>query len=225
MAGVASKILSPATLFVPPSTWWIFSRFYRAAIDKATSLLPRTSLSGLHQTSERPTVAHCTARAPRVGRCMPRATDTMPPSAGIRVLFVPYNPQSSTEPNPEDKPEISKQKHAAREYHRKAKLSRRTKALGASASSTSRNPPLSTQHRDAAMNAQPLTQARNLPSRNNPRAIRSSPMDVGVGSLDPFNVCVRGNVPSYVHEMLDHGMWPRPGVSGLLNQEAMLKWS
>ncbi|KAK7890698.1 hypothetical protein LTR67_007907 [Exophiala xenobiotica] len=135
--------------------------------------------------------------------------------AGTRILFVPYRPPRSSKQAPDDS-EISLQKHAAREYHRKAKLERLAKAYA-----SSRPPPGQRQQeaspRKSGGQGSRRQAHQKLPGMNAFR-IRAeassdcpSPLDVGVGQMDPFNVLMRRDVPPYVQEMLAHALsyqWP-----------------
>ncbi len=140
--------------------------------------------------------------------------------AETRTLFVPYRP-SQTSKAPTDESEISLQRHAAREYHRKAKLLRQA------------NTPRTRKSRRRVQNKKTRTlQGEDLqvsciggdaeapshrprqkfPGMNTFRIKQDTtsgsyllPHDVGAGVLDPFNVSVRWDVPRYVQEMLDHG--------------------
>ncbi|KAI1629914.1 hypothetical protein EDD37DRAFT_75126 [Exophiala viscosa] len=150
----------------------------------------------------------------------------MAPGNETRILFVPYRPSPAAE-QPSERSEISLQKHAAREYHRKAKVARLAKAYTGS----NAQPP----HQRNALGKPPtqvtrlLSQAdereawrRNAPSQRIPgtntfrirtaaAANLQSPTDVGVGKVDPFNVLIRQNTPQYVQEMLDYAVsyqWP-----------------
>lgn len=123
------------------------------------------------------------------------------------VFFVPYRPQSKAKtkpPTPDDEPVISPQKHAAREYHRKAKLDRLAKLNAL-------------HHRHARSTSVPVS-ALGSESSTRPPLSRSntSPVekelhqsfavyDAGTGQLDPFNACVPSGVPSYALDILDYG--------------------
>ena len=116
----------------------------------------------------------------------------------MRVLFVPYSPSKASQKRGETS-DISPQKHAAREHHRKAKLlkkaARKDDQLAAHADGKEL-----TRHR-SRWNVQ-------WPHNDNeepPHAIREPRTILGEGRLDPFDAyCTRGQ-PLIVHEMLDHG--------------------
>ncbi|KIW94709.1 uncharacterized protein Z519_04686 [Cladophialophora bantiana CBS 173.52] len=122
-------------------------------------------------------------------------------AGGTNVFFVPYRPHSKSKKPPSDASAISQQKHAAREYHRKAKLERLAK-LNA----------IHNRHaRSSSADPQPGASSRPLLLRN-----KSFPtdedydrtfavFDVGTGKLDPFNACVPSGVPSYALDILDYG--------------------
>ncbi|KAJ9640592.1 hypothetical protein H2204_003220 [Knufia peltigerae] len=153
-----------------------------------------------------------------------------------RLLFIPYRPISGTKKTPAG-PGISLQKHAAREYHRKAKLARLARAYANSSSSHNvRDDPGTGFRRDRSgqgsrrqgAGVDDVSTSHQKSSRDddddekNAFLMRTedvavthrppSPLDVvGVGQLDPFNVLIRRNVPHYVQEMLDHALshqWP-----------------
>lgn len=151
-----------------------------------------------------------------------RADPSMPPVAETRVLFIPYRPSQSSKQAPET--EISLQKHAAREYHRKAKLLRHA----ARPSRLAAHPRGQTKQTRTRSNALPTREPQNLGDDEDTPAISRrarrqnfpgtnafrirrytpsspSPHDIGVGQLDPFSVSIRRNAPRYVQEMLDHG--------------------
>ncbi len=142
---------------------------------------------------------------------------------GTRVLFVPYRPPRSSKQVPDDS-EISLQKHAAREYHRKAKLERLAKAYAGS-----RPPPGPQEALRKSARQGPQGNAQNdcfdkgkhqrlsgmnafrIRTEASSNSVCPSPLDVGVGQMDPFNVLMRRDVPHYVQEMLAHAVsyqWP-----------------
>ena len=120
------------------------------------------------------------------------------------ILFVPYRPSYSSKPLSADISMISQQKHAAREYHRKAKLQRTARRAG---TTHKRQPHASIDiYVDPSNNpSRPFQPRKNtFPDRTvstQYHIIR----DVGSGQLDPFHVCVPEGIPNYVLEMLDHG--------------------
>ncbi|EXJ71060.1 uncharacterized protein A1O5_06053 [Cladophialophora psammophila CBS 110553] len=122
-------------------------------------------------------------------------------AGGTNVFFVPYRPHSKSKKPPSDESAISQQKHAAREYHRKAKLERVAKLTA-----------IHNRHaRSSSADPQPGASSRPLLLRN-----KSFPtdedcnrtfavFDVGTGKPDPFNACVPSGVPSYALDILDYG--------------------
>ncbi|OAL33855.1 hypothetical protein AYO20_06866 [Fonsecaea nubica] len=117
------------------------------------------------------------------------------------VFFVPYRPHSKSKKPSSGEPAISQQKHAAREYHRKAKLERLAKLNAVhnrDARSASESPPPGISSRP------PLLRNKTFPEdeiRNRTFAV----FDVGTGVLDPFNACVPSGVPSYALDILAYG--------------------
>ncbi|OAG45406.1 hypothetical protein AYO21_00040 [Fonsecaea monophora] len=117
------------------------------------------------------------------------------------VFFVPYRPHSKSKKPSSGEPAISQQKHAAREYHRKAKLERLAKLNAIhnrDARSASESPPPGISSRP------PLLRNKTFPEddiRNRTFAV----FDVGTGVLDPFNACIPSGVPSYALDILDYG--------------------
>ena len=150
----------------------------------------------------------------------------MGPVTETRVLFIPYRPTSASE-QAASRAEISLQKHAAREYHRKAKLSRQGKPKTKDSrrrrqSTGSRKPSQTSSTEDPQLLGKnesprapsPMPPCQSLPGTNAflikpPTTFCPLPIDVGVGKLDPFNVSIRRDVPRYALEMLDHGKHPR----------------
>ncbi|KAK4939685.1 hypothetical protein LTR10_020075 [Elasticomyces elasticus] len=149
----------------------------------------------------------------------------MAPGAETRVLFVPYRPSHAAEQGSEAS-EISLQKHAAREYHRKAKLARLEKAYAGSDAPPPHQRRATRKQSTLVRRVRPdnddieewsrRTSCQTLPGTNTLRirtaaADSQSPVDVGVGKLDPFNVLIRRDTPRYVQEMLDYAVsyqWP-----------------
>lgn len=125
-------------------------------------------------------------------------------SSNTKVFFVPYRPPSSSKKLSSDDSTISRQKHAAREYHRKAKLQR----LADFNISHTRHARSQSDHIQESL---PSSSSRRLLPRKKGRLTDKDDekpppvLDVGTGHLDPFNVCVPTAVPPYVLEMLDHG--------------------
>ncbi|RMZ91674.1 hypothetical protein DV736_g1092, partial [Chaetothyriales sp. CBS 134916] len=119
-----------------------------------------------------------------------------------RVLFVRYQPgrPSSHSSNGE----ISQQKHAAREYHRKAKEKRRSARQAED-----------TANDEALAQAGPLmgsTHKVMLPRSKSTQALVPSPArGLGGGSVDPFNSYTVKDLSPHAHRMLDYSLtyqWP-----------------
>lgn len=157
----------------------------------------------------------------------------MAPDTETRVLFVPYRPSRESKQASEGS-ELSVQKHAAREYHRKAKIVRLEKAYAAS--KTQHPPPrgkvpckpptheslLETENDDVEEWRDEVS-CQTLPGTNAFRiriaaATSRSPIDVGVGKVDPFNVLIRRDTPQYVQEMLDYGKCSVNSTATCLNR-------
>ncbi|OAP54972.1 hypothetical protein AYL99_10672 [Fonsecaea erecta] len=117
------------------------------------------------------------------------------------VFFVPYRPNSRSPKPSSGEPAMSQQKHAAREYHRKAKLERLAKLNAIhnrDARSSSEDPPPDVPSRPPLHRNQSFPSDRDL---NRTFAV----FDVGTGIFDPFNASVPSGVPSYALEILDYG--------------------
>lgn len=126
---------------------------------------------------------------------------------GTNVFFVPYRPQSKakTKPStPDDEPDITPQKHAAREYHRKAKLDRLAK-LNALHSRHVRSTSLPVSTSDSVSSARPPLPRSNTSTDEKEPHRSFAVYDAGTGQLDPFNACVPSGVPSYALDILDYG--------------------
>ncbi|KIX97703.1 uncharacterized protein Z520_06481 [Fonsecaea multimorphosa CBS 102226] len=117
------------------------------------------------------------------------------------VFFVPYRPHSRSPKPSSGEPAMSQQKHAAREYHRKAKLERLAK-LNAThnrdARSSSEDP------QPDASSRPPLHRNQSFPSDKELNKTFQV-FDVGTGIFDPFNASVPSGVPSYALDILDYG--------------------
>ena len=126
----------------------------------------------------------------------------MPYASRTNVHFIPYQLPSvsggnKTRRNERDSPW---QKHAAREYHRKAKAERailRYKPL----------PYLGQRSTDIVVHSAQLTANASEDGDREEEDTRPYYLvqDVGDVSFDPFEVCVRPRTPRYVTEMLHHG--------------------
>lgn len=128
---------------------------------------------------------------------------------GTNVFFVPYRPNSKSKKSPSlQEPEISQQKHAAREYHRKAKIERLAK-LNAFHNPQARSTSV------PALQSYPESSSRALLPRN--RSFQNEQeyddsfavFDAGTGQLDPFSTFVPPGRPSYALDILDYGEPPK----------------
>ncbi|KIW71987.1 hypothetical protein PV04_00211 [Phialophora macrospora] len=122
------------------------------------------------------------------------------------VFFVPYRPHSkSKRPLSAQEPEITQQKHAAREYHRKAKLERHARLDGLIHNRHARSTSVPAAQPQSESDSRPLL-PRNRSFQedqiyNNSFAI----FDAGTGQFDPFNTCVPAGVPNFALDILDYG--------------------
>ena len=125
------------------------------------------------------------------------------------VFFVPYRPTSKSKKfSSADEPEISQQKHAAREYHRKAKIERVAK-LNALHNQRARSTSVAAAQTQPDSSSRPLL-PRNRTFQNDQDYDKSfAVFDAGTGQLDPFNACVPSGVPSYALDILDYGEPPK----------------
>lgn len=131
----------------------------------------------------------------------------MAPTAGINVLFVPYRPPFSSEQvPPDDESQISLQKHAAREYHKKAKLQRLAGGKPAKQQKPFKG---SASHADGLYSSSRRCllprHHGSLDERRDRKSSSISNLELGAGKLDPFNVSVPRDLSRYVLEILDHG--------------------
>jgi hypothetical protein len=151
-------------------------------------------------------------------------------AGGTKVLFVPYRPSSasssSTAPSfrqtriplsEEDDAHISQQKHAAREYHRKAKL-QRYGDLGPSKKKPPRrrSTKVESSWEDGKGRSPPKQDALSLgrghdglPDGTKARGVEYHSFvpraELGAGQLDPFSAVVPKDLSPYHSEMLEHG--------------------
>lgn len=146
--------------------------------------------------------------------------------ADTNVLFVPYRPSSSTSTksssssssSTSNAPVISQQKHAAREYHRKARLQRLAnldaphKRHGRSKSEQLAE---SLQTRPVLPRSQSFSNVEDFDQK-------LSVFDVGIGEFDPFNACVPHGASNYVLEMLEHGKPPSLAFPPCLEKRRVL---
>jgi hypothetical protein len=138
------------------------------------------------------------------------------PSAAVmndtrtEVLFVPYRGAKDKK----SAGEISQQKHAAREYHRKAKLKRQAQKSKTSpdairSKNTSSESLALSSRADSSLSStsrsvSPATNISASPERRNP-----SPVSVlGAGRVDPFDSQPVKDLTPCVHEMVDYGKHP-----------------
>lgn len=129
-------------------------------------------------------------------------------SNSTRIMFVPYNPRHARSSSEASLP-VSQQKHAAREYHRKAKQRR------ISTGKTPNEQIIGTRPRSA----QEYTRPRPLqPNGDRPAFPRSQSVQEQsrpriwslfdsqrTGKLDPFDTFVVKGLPSHAHELFDYG--------------------
>ncbi|EXJ65376.1 hypothetical protein A1O7_01717 [Cladophialophora yegresii CBS 114405] len=120
------------------------------------------------------------------------------------VFFVPYRPHSTPDKSHSvQEPKISQQKHAAREYHRKAKLERLAK-LNAVHDRHARS--------TSVPATQPQSESSSRPILPRNRSFQGDQVydnsfvifDIGIGQLDPFNACVPAGVPTFALDILDY---------------------
>ena len=135
----------------------------------------------------------------------------MAPSKDTRVLFVPYRPGTTTRKY-HDAGEISQQKHAAREYHRKAKQRRQTLKDTSSSSYASYNGSISSTSESpefrSVQTARPSTYWRSESTVSSTRdrsvSLPMSPRNIlGAGRIDPMNSLPLSDMSPYAQEMLD----------------------
>ncbi|KAI1626939.1 hypothetical protein EDD37DRAFT_239710 [Exophiala viscosa] len=132
------------------------------------------------------------------------------PGTATNILFVPYQQASAgkkTKQGSGNGDEISPQKHAAREYHRKAKIRQLAnpgmlhKRHSHRKHTTEKHQPSGDdQHRTTSQRSKKESVPKEKKQHN-----RLSTIDPGAGHLDPFNIVLPNNVPSYALEMLDYG--------------------
>src|ERR1700742_4673483 len=122
---------------------------------------------------------------------------------GTNVFFVPYRPHSKSAKSPsDDEPVISQQKHAAREYHRKAKLERHAK-LSALHSHHARSISVPVAESQSDSSSRPLLPRHKSFQDGQDYTKSFAVFDAGTGQLDPFNACVPSGVPPYTLDILD----------------------
>jgi hypothetical protein len=117
----------------------------------------------------------------------------MASSRDTRVLFVPYRPGRAGQKVPDDG-EISQQKHAAREYHRKAKVIRHTLKQ-------QQTPKQSEKGNNIAQT--PTTAKAGISLPLSPRSI------LGAGRIDPLNSLPVNDTSPHAKEMFDFCKYTR----------------
>lgn len=135
----------------------------------------------------------------------------MASSKDTRVLFVQYRPGAVSHRSHDDG-EISQQKHAAREYHRKAKQRRQTlkqmnghtsNGTTPSTSSTSESPEV-VSARTATPSTVQTRQSSMSSIRDRSVSLPESPRNLlGAGRIDPMNSLPVSDMSPYAKEMLD----------------------
>ena len=132
----------------------------------------------------------------------------MASSKDTRVLFVQYRPGAASHKSNDDG-EISQQKHAAREYHRKAKQRRQTlKQMNGhpndSTSQTSESPEI-VPVRPAKVSTVQKRRTTEYPTRDRSISLPLSPRNLlGAGRIDPMNSLPISDMSPYAQEMLDY---------------------
>lgn len=128
-----------------------------------------------------------------------------------QVLFVPYSGGQGTK---KSTGEISQQKHAAREYHRKAKLKRQAQRSRHRSADTAGSNSDSAESRSLASkdHASFTLASRSVsPSRLNsvsPGPRNTSPVSLlGAGRIDPFDSQPVKDLTPCVHQMIDYGSY------------------
>ena len=133
-----------------------------------------------------------------------------PAGTATNILFVPYQQPTGgrkTKQGSGNGDEISPQKHAAREYHRKAKI-RQLADPGMLHKRHSHRKSTKQKHQPSVDDQQSTTSPRSKKesvSKEEKQHNHLSTIDPGAGHLDPFNIVLPNNVPSYALEMLDYG--------------------
>ncbi|KAK4940094.1 hypothetical protein LTR10_019723 [Elasticomyces elasticus] len=133
-----------------------------------------------------------------------------PPGTATNILFVPYQRPTAgkkTKQGSGNGDEISPQKHAAREYHRKAKIRQladpgtlHKRHSHRKHTTQRRQPSGDDQHRITSPHSNKESVPKETKQHNH-----LSTIDPGAGHLDPFNIVLPHNVPSYALDMLDYG--------------------
>jgi hypothetical protein len=120
----------------------------------------------------------------------------------MQLLFVPYK-TGGNDADGSDATEISPQKHAAREHHRKAKLLKQV-ARDARQNAVAKrggNPLTKTDLRETLDKG-----ASDLLEDSWRVVLQAKPQSLlGAGRLDPFETYCVTQQPLMVHEILDHG--------------------
>ncbi|ETN38187.1 uncharacterized protein HMPREF1541_06218 [Cyphellophora europaea CBS 101466] len=127
-----------------------------------------------------------------------------------QVLFVPYR---GGKPTKKSAGQISQQKHAAREYHRKAKLKRQSQKPKQPPPDTRRSESVtSDSHTTASKDDASASSSTELSCSLSPSTRNSSPVSVlGAGRVDPFDSRPVKDLTPYAHQMADYALtyqWP-----------------
>ncbi|KAK5025169.1 hypothetical protein LTS07_008020 [Exophiala sideris] len=119
------------------------------------------------------------------------------------LLYIPYR-----NPNPGQPSAESRQKHAAREYHRKRRLSKVQVSSRRAANPSNINAKRSNASAEKALQHSTIAQdTLNTPTAS-PTAVAlpHHPDILGKWRLDPFNALHSEHLPDFVQEMLDHAI-------------------
>lgn len=118
------------------------------------------------------------------------------------LLYIPYRNQTPAQPSAE-----SRQKHAAREYHRKRRLSK-VQVPRRAANPSNINAKRSNASAERALQHSTIAQDTFITPTASPTEVALSPNHpdiLGKWRLDPFNTLQGERLPEFVQEMLDHG--------------------
>ncbi|KAJ9615926.1 hypothetical protein H2200_002003 [Cladophialophora chaetospira] len=122
----------------------------------------------------------------------------------MRLQFLPYNPSKDSYDLDQTTDE-SPQQHAARVYHRKAKLLRKAARNSQPLATSSTVNPNS--YTDAAGNKEGPNHGRGRGAPAKVGTLLPGPVTVlGAGRIDPFDAYCTSNHTLMVHEMLDHAI-------------------
>jgi len=135
------------------------------------------------------------------------SASTADSSSTTRLLFLPYFSSVKVQPCEEPNRE-SRQKHAAREYHRRKRLQKEQSSSKPEPGSRAvlerhKSRPTDPSGFQKAVDALDLVpHSDQFVTQNDRNSLRL----VGKWRADPFNVFCTQDVPEHVQEMLDHGM-------------------